>query len=234
MHHSWFTSFHRVRMWLAILGLTLTFTLPSGFTTTLAQANQRCFSETGFCISGRVRTFWEQNGGLPVFGFPITAQREEVIEGRPFQVQWFERTRFELHPENTQPYDVLLGRVGADRLNQQGRDWFQFPKATPREGCQFFTETGHNVCGAILRTWRASGLEFDGRKGKSVEESLALFGLPLSDRQTETIDGKMFTVQWFERARFELHPENTRPYDVLLGLLGNETTNSLLHPAEEE
>jgi glucose/arabinose dehydrogenase len=29
-------------------------------------------------------------------------------------------------------------------------------------------------------------------------------------------------VQWFERARFELHPENQPPYDVLLGLLGNE------------
>jgi hypothetical protein len=29
-------------------------------------------------------------------------------------------------------------------------------------------------------------------------------------------------VQWFERARFELHPENQPPYNVLFGLLGNE------------
>jgi hypothetical protein len=29
-------------------------------------------------------------------------------------------------------------------------------------------------------------------------------------------------VQWFERARFELHPENAPPFNVLLGLLGNE------------
>jgi hypothetical protein len=32
-------------------------------------------------------------------------------------------------------------------------------------------------------------------------------------------------VQWFERARFELHPENQPPYNVLLGLLGNEVSS---------
>jgi hypothetical protein len=74
---------------------------------------QRCFPETGQCISGRIREFWEQNGGLPVFGFPTTDQHEEQIEGKPFQVQWFERARFELHPENARPYDVLLGRLGS-------------------------------------------------------------------------------------------------------------------------
>jgi hypothetical protein len=35
-------------------------------------------------------------------------------------------------------------------------------------------------------------------------ESLALFGLPLSDPMQETLgDGKTYTVQYFERARFE-------------------------------
>jgi hypothetical protein len=29
-------------------------------------------------------------------------------------------------------------------------------------------------------------------------------------------------VQYFERARFEYHPENQPPYDVLLGLLGRQ------------
>jgi hypothetical protein len=39
---------------------------------------------------------------------------------------------------------------------------------------------------------------------------------------TEQLEGKDYQVQWFERARFELHPENQPPYNVLLGLLGNE------------
>jgi hypothetical protein len=118
---------------------------------------------------------------------------------------------------------VLLGRLGAARLSQLKRDWFQFPKSGPQPGCRFFEETGHNVCGEVLKAWRSSGLEFDGRRGVSEVESLALFGLPLSDLQAEEIDGRILQAQWFERARFELHPENQPPYHVLLGLLGNET-----------
>jgi hypothetical protein len=188
-----------------------------------AQTNQRCFTETGLCIDGRIREFWEQNGGLPVFGLPVTPLQVETIEGKSLQVQWFERNRLELHPENGRPYDVLLGRLGADRLAQQGRDPFTFPKNGAQPGCRFFPETGHSVCGDILKAWHASGLEFDGKKGKSEAENLALFGLPLSDPAVETLsNGQQYTVQWFERARFELHPENQPPYNVLLGLLGNE------------
>jgi len=213
----------------SIIRLILSLSLLPAFVTTssaYAQTDQRCFPETSQCIAGRIREFWEQNGALSVFGFPITPQQEEQIEGKPFQVQWFQRNRLELHPENARPYDVLLGRLGADRLAQQGRDPFTFPKSQPQPGCRFFAETGHNVCGDILKAWHASGLEFDGRKGKSEAENLGLFGLPLSDQQTETIEGKDYTVQWFERARFELHPENQPPYNVLLGLLGNEVRSA--------
>lgn len=190
--------------------------------TTPPGPDQRCFEATGQCISGRIRQFWEENDGLRVFGYPITSQRQETIEGRTIQVQWFERNRIELHPENQRPLDVLLGRLGADRLVQQQRDWTTFPKTTQQPGCQFFAETGHNICGNILTAWRASGLELDGVAGKNQNENLSLFGLPLSDPQIETIDGRQITVQWFERARFELHPENSPPNDVLLGLLGAE------------
>ena len=189
-----------------------------------AQTAQRCFTETNFCISGRIREFWEQNGGLPVFGLPLGAQQEVQIEGKPYQAQQFERTRLELHPENARPYDVLLGRIGADLLTQNGRDWFTFPKTAARTDCRYFPETGHNICGSILNAWRANGLEIDNRSGKSEAESLALFGLPLSDEMQETVEGKQYTVQWFERARFELHPENQPPYTVLLGRLGAELT----------
>lgn len=188
----------------------------------------RCFDEVPHCISGRIREYWEQNGGLPVFGFPITPQQQEMIEGERYTVQWFERNRLELHPENDPPYDVLLGRLGVDVLEQQGRDWFSFPRDDgPREGCRFAEETGYNVCGDILAMWRSNGLEIDGEAGTSDAESLALFGLPVSPPMRETLhDGQEYTVQWFERARFELHPENEPPYHVLLGLLGNELSQT--------
>ncbi|GAB4198644.1 MAG: hypothetical protein OHK0022_18240 [Roseiflexaceae bacterium] len=208
------------RVLLALLAALLL--APAG--ASLAQSDQRCFPETGYCISGRIRQFWEQNGGLAVFGFPITEQRQELNRENqiPFQTQWFERTRLELHFENQRPYDVLLGRLGDDRLRQQGRDWQAFPRSAPLSGCRFFPETGQNVCGPILRAWRTNGLEFDGRPGTSEAESLALYGLPISPLIEETIEGRTYVVQHFERARFEQHPENAFPYDVLLGRLGDE------------
>lgn len=198
-----------------------------------AQTAQRCFSETGFCIEGRIREFWEQNGGLPVFGYPLSPQQAETIEGKTLQTQWFERNRLELHPEHAAPYDVLLGRLSETILEQQGRNWKTFKQTSPKEGCRYFEETGHNVCGDIFATWQASGLQLDGHSSVSEEESLALFGLPLSEAQTETLDdGQEYTVQWFERARFELHPEHKPPYHVLLGLLGVTIHNSVSGESE--
>ncbi len=200
--------------------LTVALSLVVACFPTAAQSDQRCFPETNQCIAGRIREFWQQNGGLPVFGFPIGPQHAETVEGQRLQVQQFERNRLELHPENARPYDVLLGRLGVDRLSQQGRDWRTFQKSAPKAGCRFFAETGHNICEPFLSYWRGHGLEFDGRRGTSEAESLALFGLPLSDTQPEETPDGRFTVQWFERARFELHPENAPPYNILLGLLG--------------
>ena len=218
----------RTRILLAIIACLMAITLHPAQQT---HAAQRCFSETNQCIDGRIREFWEQNGGLAIFGFPIGPEEQTTVDGKTFTVQRFERNRLELHPENARPYDVLLGRLGADRLAQQGRDWFTFPKNGDTGGCKVFAETGHAVCGAILNAWRKSGLKLDNRNAVSEAESLALFGLPLSDLQTETMaDGKQYQVQWFERARFELHPENSAPYDVLLGLLGNEV--GVLNPAQ--
>src|SRR6266508_6340268 len=211
----------KTRMFVAVIISTL---LAAGLPgNTHSQTGRLCFPQTRQCIEGRFREYWEQNGGLRVFGYPITPQREEIVEGRPFQAQWFERERFEAHPENSAPYDVLLGRLGDELLKRQGRDWHTFPQGQPQEGCQFFETTGHTVCEPFLSYWRGHGLEFDGQPGTSYEESLALFGLPLSEPAMETnSSGDTVLTQWFERARFEFHPQNAPPYNVLLGLLGNE------------
>jgi hypothetical protein len=55
---------------------------------------------------------------------------------------------------------------------------------------------------------------------------LASFGYPISEelREVNQADGKTYTVQYFERARLEYHPENAgTPYVVQLGLMGLET-----------
>jgi len=192
-------------------------------------AQDRCFSETNQCIGGRFNDYWHQNGALPVFGFPISRAANEVNRdtNRSFQTQWFERNRFELHPENQAPYDVLLGRLGDDRLRQLGRDWLKEPRERgPIEGCRWFQETGHNVCNQFrdigFKTyWETHGLQ-DPRLD-AYGKSLALFGMPLTEPRLETnAAGDTVITQWFERARFEWHPGKPDEFKVLLGLLGNE------------
>jgi hypothetical protein len=201
----------------AALALIAFLSLSAALLPTVARAAPRCFAGVegiNDCIDGRIRSFWEAQGGLPVFGYPLGPQRNEG----GYEAQQFERARLELHPENPPPYDVLLGRLGADRLASQGRDAASFPRSPAQPGCRFFPETGQNVCAPFLAAWRRYGLEL-GDRGVSERESLALFGLPLSPAQTETLsDGRSYTVQWFERARFEDHGAT----GVLLGLLGRE------------
>lgn len=184
----------------------------------------RMFAETGHQVCGRLLEYWDQNGGLPVFGYPISDQTAQQIEEKPFQMQVFERNRLELHPENDRPYDVLLGRLGSDSLERQGRDWRSFGRADP-SAAHYFAETNHAIAPQFWGYWSSHGLEFDGRAGKSFQESLALFGQPLSEATMERnpTDGKLYLTQHFERARFEYHPEHAgTQYAVLLGLLGSE------------
>jgi heat shock protein HslJ len=219
----------RLRLFLALIVTLPIFGVIGAFSpaSARAQAGERCFSETGFCISGTIRGYWEQNGGLAVFGLPLGPEQSVVGEdGVARQTQWFERHRLEIHPENAAPYNVLLGRIGVDVLAQQGRDWQAFPpfdeNQADAENCRFFQETRRQVCGEFLTAFRAFGLNFPNTPGITFEESLALFGLPISDPMVEVIEGREYTVQWFERTRFELHPENAPPFNVLFGRLGAE------------
>ncbi|MDQ3931174.1 MAG: hypothetical protein M3328_18770, partial [Chloroflexota bacterium] len=74
---------------------------------------------------------------------------------------------------------------------------------------QQFPETGKTVKGVFLDYWQQNG-------------GLAQQGYPISEMFTEIspLNGKAYTVQYFERAVFEYHPENQAPYNVLLSQLG--------------
>lgn len=176
------------------------------------------FPETGYSLSGEFLRYWRANGALPIFGYPINA--EQQVNGHASQ--WLERTRFELHPQNAAPYTVQLGRLGVEALERRGLNWQTFPKAAPG-AAHYFPETGHAVALQFWTHWQSHGLDLDGRRGTSVAESLALFGYPISEPQMEQgADGAMYLTQWFERARFEYHPNNAAPYTVQLGRLGAE------------
>ena len=86
----------------------------SGLTRVKAQTGSRIFPETGKTVSGDFLRYWDSHGGLPQYGYPISDQMMEQSEtdGKTYTVQYFERARFEYHPENQAPYDVLLGLLG--------------------------------------------------------------------------------------------------------------------------
>ena len=62
----------------------------------------------------RAGCFWEAHGGLAIFGFPISEEYADSETG--YTVQYFERQRFEYHPENPPEWQVLGGLLGSEVL----------------------------------------------------------------------------------------------------------------------
>ena len=178
------------------------------------------FPATGHYIANGFQKFWQNNGGLPIFGYPLT---EEVSE-QGQTVQYLERQGFEYHPELAgTPYETELPRLGAEdaaRRNLRGTQAFQpmeIPSTAVGDTCQYADETHHTICDHFLAYWQSHGLDF-GDPGTSYRESLALFGYPIAEPFTDPDTG--LRVQYFERALFEWHPANPVVWQVELGRLG--------------
>jgi hypothetical protein len=75
----------------------------------------RYFPETSHYISGRIRQYWEEHGGLAAFGYPLTSIFWDLQPDNDIRrVQYFERVRIEYVQGNAQPYDILLTLIGAE------------------------------------------------------------------------------------------------------------------------
>jgi beta-lactamase class A len=166
---------------------------------------QRTFPETGYTVSGQFLKFWNTWGGLRQFGYPLTG----VVIESGMQVQYFERARFEWHYSDANN-PVQLTLLGSQVVTAHG-----YPTAAVApnnaDDTQFFAATGHNVSKSFLTYWRNHG-------------GLLVFGYPITERFEEVSpsNGRKYVVQYFERARFELHDEGSDDSYVLLGSLGNE------------
>jgi outer membrane biosynthesis protein TonB len=176
----------------------------------LPGTGSRSFPQTGRTVVGLFLSYWDGHGGLAQQGYPISPVMRETsdLNGKPYTVQYFERAVLEYHPENAAPFDVLLSQLGTFQYRQK------YPNGAPGQQVDqtnghFFAETGHWVGSKFWAYWQAHG-------------GLAQQGYPLSDEFTEIspLNGKPYTVQYFERAVFEMHPENVAPFGVLLSQLG--------------
>lgn len=73
---------------------------------------QAYFRETGHAVGGGFLPFWQNNGGLRMFGYPISDELRETIGGVTYTVQYFERARLEWHADQQAPNDIQLGLLG--------------------------------------------------------------------------------------------------------------------------
>jgi hypothetical protein len=172
--------------------------------------DRRYFPLTGHTLQFGFKAFWERNGGIALFGMPISEEfQEQGPDGFTHTVQYFERARFEYHPEfKGTPYEVELGLLAREISASQlgGGAFAPVGAGTTPVGGRFYAETGHALADPFLTFWDTHG-------------GLAVFGFPISEafeeRNPDT--GQVYLIQYFERYRMEWHPdENT----VELGRLG--------------
>lgn len=153
------------------------------------------FKETEQYAFAPFADYWSKNGGLALFGYPITPDFEQG--GRT--IQWFERARFEFDRSRPAGQQVTLGLLGYELRKTADPPLAAAPPGDRR----FFPETGHSLGGQFRAFWEANG-------------GLAVFGLPI----TEEISEGGRTVQYFERARFELNAQAPAGQQVQLGQIG--------------
>ena len=150
--------------------------------------SSRYFSDTGHYVRGDFLAFYNSTPqAAELFGLPLTEDfPQQFPDGRIFRVQYFERARFEYHPELPVGQRVQLGLLGTEAL--RGRTFDRLPPLQSTPTRLYFPETGHTISQGFLNYWKSRG-------------GVRIFGLPLSEEMSE--DG--LTVQYFERARFEYH-----------------------------
>lgn len=168
----------------------------------LAQSDnqEQYFSETGHYVKWPFLDYFTQNGGVERFGYPIT---EAYAEKNGQLVQYFQKARLEWHPNNPDPYKILLGLLGEELGKKQGPiPVSQIPSSTD-PNCYYFPETGHKVCNSFLKYYRDNG-------------GIDMFGYPI----TEYVYENGTIVQYFQRARMEWRPEKPAGQRIQTAPLG--------------
>ncbi|MFQ6013821.1 MAG: hypothetical protein ACE5NP_00075 [Anaerolineae bacterium] len=165
----------------------------------VAQCLSQYFPETGHNVRGEFFQFYFAHGGLDIFGYPLT---EEFFQNG-LKVQFFQRGVMEWHPQNPDPYKVQLALLG-DLMGHREDPIPEgaIPHNDPHR--RYFPQTGHTISGPFLTFFEQYG-------------GIDIFGYPISEIRMEG----GFSVQYFQRARMEWHPENPEPYRMQLGLLGS-------------
>jgi len=185
--------FFRKLSGLLLLAIVVGFCTPQPGLTQTPQSEY--FKQTGHRVEGEFLNYFYKYGELAIFGYPIT----ERFVDQGITVQYFQKARMELHPENPEPYRVQLGLLAEELKYRQP----PVPEPQPRSRRKvYFPETGHTVSYAFLDFFKANG-------------GIDIFGYPITEMFFE--DGQI--VQYFQRLKMQWQP-NDPTTAVVIGNLG--------------
>ena len=174
-------------------------------TSSMAQDAARQFPETGHWVSGKFLQEYQANPRSAwVYGLPISRAFQIDSPGSSQEVwyQYFEKARFEYRPNNPEDLQLTISPLGA-YLHDMAPAAEIIPTEIGLSSCQYFSQSGHQVCFAFLSFFQQQG-------------GISQFGYPVSE--VEIRDGRK--VQYFQKARFEWHPENKHGERVQLTDIG--------------
>jgi len=163
--------------------------------------DRRFFPETSCYVGGEFLAFYDRYGGRQFLGLPRTNQLSQ--DG--LTVQYFQRARMELCPQNPQPYRVQLSLLG-DLLGYRAPPIpsSSIPPTTDPQR-RYYPQTGHSLSYVFLQYFDSHG-------------GLDVFGYPITELFMES--GRI--VQYFQRAKMLWYPEYVAPNQIALDNLGDE------------
>ena len=172
-----------------------------GWQSTSAQPEgEKFFEQTGHHVSGDFfRFYFSVPNPAELYGYPISVVFRDATT--QLIVQYFEKVRFELHPENPISSRVVVSKLGEYMYSPGAAS----PVPKSYAACRTIHPTDFRVCYDFLNFFKANG-------------GVKQFGLPISNFE---LHGDRI-VQYFERARFEWHPELPFGKRVVLTDLGRQ------------
>ena len=150
----------------------------------------------GLPVATEFQSFYQENGGLRVFGFPLAEAFVDAESER--LVQYFQRLRLEYDPAQDQ---ILVSPLGRWALPQQAGQALAYQPGSPAPSPAKPSDL--KVQDAFLTFYQSYGGE-------------SLFGQPISDQ----LDDGGTRSQYFENARLDWVPEAPLGYRVQPGRLG--------------
>ena len=162
------------------------------------------FSDSGHWVIGAFLEYFQANGGLAVFGYPLT----EHYYHNGVSIQYFQNVRMEWHIGDDGSYSVQLGHLG-EELNYATPGVPPPTRLGPRK--LYFPETGHMVSYAFLDFYNEHG-------------GVDLFGLPITEMYYEgdTI------VQYFQNMKLVWDPALSKIHVDELGTVYMTVFNNVI------